>query len=208
MERAIDVAACIADEYKRVSGKAVDKMKLQKLLYLAQRENIALAGQPLFSDAIEAWKDGPVCRAVWQAYNPHAPLPDARDVPPAALYIVQRVIMQYGGIETWSLRSLTHAETSWKNARHGLPPKARCDTALSFDDMRTDSLKVPKESPISSAACCAEIDYSECALARSLDDVPFGDLPERWRGVFDDDDDDLGPAYQSASEMILAALSE
>ena len=37
MERAIYVAHCICDEYRKMSGEAIDEMKLYKLPYFSQR---------------------------------------------------------------------------------------------------------------------------------------------------------------------------
>ncbi|EQA5488631.1 Panacea domain-containing protein, partial [Listeria monocytogenes] len=36
------------------------EMKLQKLIYLAQRQSIALTGEILFQNDIQGWKHGPV----------------------------------------------------------------------------------------------------------------------------------------------------
>mgnify|MGYP000980730811 CR=1 FL=1 len=38
MEKIINVAQYIFNEYKRVTGEVIDEMKLQKLLYFSQRE--------------------------------------------------------------------------------------------------------------------------------------------------------------------------
>ena len=46
MERIIDVAQFIYDEYKRQSGEVIDEMKLHKLLYFAQREGLAITDEP------------------------------------------------------------------------------------------------------------------------------------------------------------------
>ncbi len=43
MERILDVAQFIFEEYKKQAGKAVDEMKLHKLLYFAQRENMCVS---------------------------------------------------------------------------------------------------------------------------------------------------------------------
>lgn len=64
MERAINVARYICDEYHKISGEAIDEMKLHKLLYFSQRESIAITGEPLFNDVFEGWRYGPVCVAV------------------------------------------------------------------------------------------------------------------------------------------------
>ena len=44
-------------------------MKLHKLLYLSQREALAVTGQPLFQEEFEGWKYGPVCREVRAYYT-------------------------------------------------------------------------------------------------------------------------------------------
>lgn len=41
-------------------------LKLQKMLYFAQVEHLKKYGEPLFDDAIEAWKYGPVIPAVYE----------------------------------------------------------------------------------------------------------------------------------------------
>ena len=69
MARAIDVAQCIFTEYKSISGKTIDEMKLHKLLYLSQRESIAITNEPMFKENFEGWKYGPVCREVRNSYT-------------------------------------------------------------------------------------------------------------------------------------------
>ena len=69
MERIIDVAQYIYTEYKRQSGETIDEMKLHKLLYLVQRESIAITGEPMFAECFEGWKYGPVCREVRMNYT-------------------------------------------------------------------------------------------------------------------------------------------
>ena len=69
MERAIDVAQCIFTEYQKISGKVIDEMKLHKLLYLSQRESLAITQKPMFADEFEGWKYGPVCREVRNCYT-------------------------------------------------------------------------------------------------------------------------------------------
>ena len=68
MERAINVARYICDEYRKMSGEAIDEMKLHKLLYFSQRESFAITGEPLFIDEFEGWRYGPVCVAVRKSF--------------------------------------------------------------------------------------------------------------------------------------------
>src|SRR4051794_29818552 len=45
------------------SGDNITHLKLQKLLYYAQGFHLAIQGEPLFAEPIEAWEHGPVvCR--------------------------------------------------------------------------------------------------------------------------------------------------
>ncbi|MCI7130811.1 MAG: DUF4065 domain-containing protein [Lachnospiraceae bacterium] len=69
MTRAIDVAQYIFVEYKLISGQIIDEMKLHKLLYLSQRESLALTNEPMFMDNFEGWKYEPVCREVRNCYT-------------------------------------------------------------------------------------------------------------------------------------------
>lgn len=90
MARAIDVAQCIFTEYKSISGKTIDEMKLHKLLYLSQRESIAITNEPMFKENFEGWKYGPVCREVRNSYTEDGMFADdIREVSDEERYIVK-----------------------------------------------------------------------------------------------------------------------
>lgn len=91
MERIIDVAQYIYDEYKRQSGEVIDEMKLHKLLYFAQRESLAITNTPMFNEKFEGWKYGPVSEKVRRCFT--------RD----GMYVEDA------------------REISWRNSRKGLP---------------------------------------------------------------------------------------
>ena len=59
-----DVAAAILDRCGSMTA-----MKLEKLVYYCQCWHLARAGQALFSDPIEAWKQGPVVPALYQKHR-------------------------------------------------------------------------------------------------------------------------------------------
>jgi uncharacterized phage-associated protein len=51
----------------RASDKKLTQMHLQKLVYLSHGWTLALIGQPLIEDDIEAWAYGPVIRRLYDA---------------------------------------------------------------------------------------------------------------------------------------------
>lgn len=57
------------NEYKRQSGKVIDEMKLHKLLYLSQRESLAIINEPMFPETFEGLECGPVSKKVHELYT-------------------------------------------------------------------------------------------------------------------------------------------
>lgn len=143
MERIIDVAQYIYEEYKRQSGEVIDEMKLHKLLYFAQRESLAITNEPLFEENFEGWKYGPVSREVRIHYTVDGMYyKDKRVLSAESAYIVKNVILQYGALASWKLSQLSHNEISWQNARKGLTEGENGDSLLSIEDIRKDAEKV------------------------------------------------------------------
>lgn len=52
-----------------VDGERISPMKLQKIIYYAHGWHLALTGEPLVSDEIEAWGYGPVMPAIYHAFK-------------------------------------------------------------------------------------------------------------------------------------------
>lgn len=143
MERVLDVAQYIFNEYKKRANCIIDEMKLHKLLYLAQRETFAILNKPLFEEHFEGWKYGPVCTDVRSKYsNIDGIVCETHDISDESAYIVNNVIEQYGSYESWALSELTHKETSWRNSRIGLKNGENGDRILSNDDIAEDAKKV------------------------------------------------------------------
>ena len=142
MERVIDVAQFVYDEYKNISKSTIDEMKLHKILYLSQREAIAITNVPLFDASFEGWKYGPVCRAIRSSFTVDGFAEPTKPLAFDSAYIVRNVLAQYAHIESWKLSELTHGETSWKNSRVGLSKDENGTVELKIDDIRFDALKV------------------------------------------------------------------
>lgn len=143
MERILNVAKYIFNEYKNISGEIIDEMKLHKLLYLTQRESFAIIGEPMFQEEFEGWKYGPVCREVRSHYTENGILIDNKeDISLENAYIAKNIILQYGAYESWKLSDLSHRELSWRNARIGIPDGENGNVKLLLSDIRKDSEKV------------------------------------------------------------------
>ena len=143
MERIIDVAQYIFDEYKRLSGKVIDEMKLHKLLYLVQRESLAITGEPLFKEGFEGWKYGPVCRVVRNCYTEGGMYDKGiKEISAESAYIAKNIILQYGGYESWKLSQLSHKEESWRKSRTGIPNGENGDRIIELEDIMKDAEKV------------------------------------------------------------------
>lgn len=56
-------------EIAKSSGKTIDPLKLQKLVYLAHGWNLAFTGQPLVEESFQAWKYGPVSPKLYDKYK-------------------------------------------------------------------------------------------------------------------------------------------
>ena len=54
MDKIINVAQYVFQEYKRVTGEVIDEMKLHKLLYFAQRESFAITDATFLKASLKA----------------------------------------------------------------------------------------------------------------------------------------------------------
>ena len=133
MATIFDVAKYILRQTGRIST-----WKLQKLCYYSQAWTLAWSGKPLFNENFQAWSNGPVCPELFKAHqgkfsieeedlkfgNPDALSEDEKEN-------VDIILRDYGDMEPYDLRELTHAEAPWKNARGNLPEGEKCTNVIS-----------------------------------------------------------------------------
>ena len=62
-------------ELANVDGVSVSPMKLHKLLFFAHGWYLAIAGEPLLDEDIEAWKYGPIVDSIYQEFKAFGNLP-------------------------------------------------------------------------------------------------------------------------------------
>ncbi len=122
-------------------GESLDPMKLQKLVYFAHGWHLAVTGEPLIDDIVEAWQYGPVIPTIYHEFKEFgrgAITRRARRVvisgskirfvfpeldPSVDTELLDRVWDAYGGTSGVQLSNLTHAAgTPWDKiwtANHG-----------------------------------------------------------------------------------------
>lgn len=95
-------------------------IKLQKLLYYSQAMHLAVKGDPLFLESIEAWENGPVVREAFREYR-HNHLAEITTMgfgdvhlDPETIQILKVVNYVYGKQTGEQLIELTHSEDPWK----------------------------------------------------------------------------------------------
>ena len=125
--------AAVANEFLELARRDVEAltpMKLQKLVYFAHGWYLALTGQELIEEPIEAWRYGPVVKSLYhdfKAFGATTPInrlarrniSEPRiDVSPGdpttAKEVIERVWRSYGRFTAVKLSNMTHQpETPW-----------------------------------------------------------------------------------------------
>lgn len=142
MEKILNAAQYLFDEYKKMAGETIDQMKLHKLLYFAQRESFAVTGSPLFDGEMQGWKYGPVAPEVRAYFTEDGIAAPTEEPSLEAAYILKNVLLEYGPVASWKLSKISHQEQSWLNTRKGLGPEDMGNQPLSLKDIQKDAEKV------------------------------------------------------------------
>jgi len=128
-----------------------NELKLQTMLYFAQRECLALVGEPLFEDSFEDWEEGPVLPELHfffeEGYDLFEPL-EMKKLTEREQFILDRVVFAYGQYEGWYLADLARRETSWRNSRSDPAAESAEPKLLEIADMREDAKKVRLYDPL------------------------------------------------------------
>lgn len=127
--------------FSQESGDCFTNLKLQKLLYYAQAWYLALYGEPLFDDEIQAWVHGPVVRSVYNEFKKFVAQPISIKVSKPNLPVkvqkhLQEILKVFGGYSSYQLELMTHREAPWLNARKGLSMDEPCENLISLEDMK------------------------------------------------------------------------
>lgn len=135
-----DVAAKLILE-QRAAGRPIDKMQLQKLLYLVQAVHLAASGGPAFREPLLAYANGPVVEAVESTYRDatigRTPLPrplggDPERLNETVVDSVRTVLEHFG---EWGAPNLERyvkrgRPNPWRGARGDVPDGAPSRAAI------------------------------------------------------------------------------
>lgn len=136
------VGAYLFNMYKSKYSEEIDELKIQKLLYFSQRESLMLNDKPLFDECFYGWKFGPVLRSVRTEFHNPSPYFDAKDdLTESEKQMLDSVMDRYGGLSSWKLSSLSHAEFSWELSRKGLKDDEHGDNKLDLKAMKIDAAR-------------------------------------------------------------------
>ena len=133
MPSVFDVAAYLLNKHGPMTA-----MKLQKLIYYSQAWSLVWDEAPIFAEPIEAWANGPVVRALYEAHRGCFMLQrrdldegNARALNGDQKKTLDAVLRFYGDKSSQFLSDLTHREDPWRNARDGLRPGERGSSVIS-----------------------------------------------------------------------------
>ena len=135
MSTADDVAAAFLDALGPMTAK-----KLEKLVYYAQAWHLAWHSRPLFDEEIQAWREGPVVKQLYDRHRGRRVVTEWSFGSAAALTDEDRVTVawvvdKYGAFTAEALSRMTHNDVPWLIAREGLPPDAASDRPIRPQDM-------------------------------------------------------------------------
>ena len=143
MKDMMTVAAYIYGRYQREFNEKIDEMKLQKLMYFAQREHLIRTGEPLFEGEFYGWRFGPVLKELRTPYKDESFIPDVADADMEdCVESMDEVFKTYAPRDSWSLSRLTHGEICWKRSRKGVSPYDSSDNMIPLEDIRLDAQRM------------------------------------------------------------------
>jgi hypothetical protein len=140
-----ELAFYLIDKYEKISNIDFgnNEMKLHKLMYFVQRQSLALTGEPIINEDFEGWVHGPVLVSLRNFFDFKSDVKfDFSDLSERDKYVVDSVLYEYGHLEAWKLRNLSHEEYSWQVSRAGLADSEAGNIPLKIEDIKIDAQKV------------------------------------------------------------------
>jgi uncharacterized phage-associated protein len=146
MATANNVVDYLLGKIDEAAGDSITHLKIQKLVYYCQAWSLAITGDPIFAEEIQAWQHGPVIRSVWNRFSgsgfeaiptANRNVRSARELSRDQRELVDEVWEAYGNLSGAQLRTLTHREQPWIDAREGLAPDAPSSRVITKASMQS-----------------------------------------------------------------------
>lgn len=134
----------------KTTGRNIDRAKWRAYsiindIYVRRCEeawHLAWTGNPIFEEDFEAWANGPVCPELFHAHQGKFSVDiddfskgTSENLTDDEKDSVNVVLRDYGDMEPYDLRELSHSEAPWKDARNGLPEGVKCKTVITKESM-------------------------------------------------------------------------
>ena len=124
MPSALDVARFFLDRDSQRAEPDVTPMKLAKLMYFAQANNLADTGSRLFNSNVEAFEHGPVVHEVWKHYPAGAQIlavtsreafETESNLDQNVIAFLNKIWQRFSDMSASKLRSMTHRHRPWSD---------------------------------------------------------------------------------------------
>ncbi|BDH60159.1 hypothetical protein MTP04_02890 [Lysinibacillus sp. PLM2] len=145
MVKAKVLANYLVKAYEQFTDSSFEnsELRLHKLLYFAQRESLAIFGEPIIDESFEGWVHGPVIPELRSFFNEDYQDFDVDShLGEKEKYVIANILEQYAKYAPWTLRNMTHDETSWKRSRVGLSETEAGNVEIPIDDIKLDAANV------------------------------------------------------------------
>lgn len=139
-----NIADWFLSRVDRDKGDTISPLKLQKLVYYAQAWNLALFGEPLFIEPVQAWASGPVVYSLYTRFSStrkysaidlEACIIDPPVFDERTEDLLNDILEVYGEHSASYLEQLTHKEQPWIIARGDKKPYERCNSEITHQSM-------------------------------------------------------------------------
>ena len=121
----------------------ISAMKLHKLCYYAQAWHLVWHDKPIFKEAIEAWRYGPVTPHLYSKHKDSFSIKKnffkgqkLEQLSQIQLETIDKVVDYYNKYDAQQLSDLTHQEEPWKRARSGLSESDRSNNVIRLEDIQ------------------------------------------------------------------------
>lgn len=143
MINVLQATSYIYHRYQEEFNATIDEMKLHQLLYFAQRESLILLREHMFAANFEAWKYGPVIVEIRDIYKKEqfSDLLSEKELEKFKP-VFDVVFERYAARSSWSLRNVSHNETSWRRARVGLSDYDKGSNIILLEHIKEDAARM------------------------------------------------------------------